>query len=155
MVFQVLIFIFGVYKSAHACLEWFWCHSDTFATQLTRTTRTPEDLVRQVVQTPRFLPGWGQVAAPYLVAIFRKPPNPWKTLKNRLFTLLDFKLCRPPLPFCRNYVFFEKIERQTFFLKKIRTWNAELSSEYPKDGKKDCFRDLFGAYSGKDAKMLK
>ena len=118
MVFQVLIFIFGVYKSAHACLEWFWCHSDTFATQLTRTTRSPEDLVRQVVQTPRFLPGWGQVAAPYLVAIFRKPPNPWKTLKNRLFTLLDFKLCRPPYHFSEIMRFLKRSSGKLFFLKK-------------------------------------
>ena len=114
MVFQILKFIFGACESAHACLECFWCHSDIFVTQLTRSTRTPEDLVRQVVKAARFLPGWGQVTAPYLVAIFPKSANPSKPQKLT-FHIIRPQTLPPPLPFPQNNAFFEKIERQTFF----------------------------------------
>ena len=61
---------------------------------------------------------------------------------------------RPPLPVWAKNAPMTRMSSKLFFLKTIRTWNAELSSEYPKDGKNDCFRGLFGAYSGKDAKNI-
>ena len=114
LVCQSLRFIFGAWNSARTCLEWFWCHSDTFATQSTRSRQHPVDLVRQVVRTARLSPGQAQFTAPYLVAIFEKSSNPQKPWKPT-FQSAVAKFSAPPLPDPTKKGIFWNFERQTFF----------------------------------------
>ena len=122
-------FIFWAWNSARACLEWFWCHSDTFATQWAWSRRHPVDLVRQVVRTARLSPGQAQFTAPYLVVIFEKSPNPQKPWKT-YFSKCGCKIFRAPLTWSYQKGHILKLWAANFFFKKkIRSNGAWRPSE--------------------------
>ena len=70
--------------------------------------------------------------------------DPWET------TYWTSKIRVPPTCFGQKCT-YDEIEFQ-FFLKKIRSWNAESSSEYPKDGEKYRFWTFLGHFWSKNVK---